>query len=147
MFECLVISVEIDPNKIQMAKHNAEIYGVQDKIEFINGDFLEVAKNLAAQVDVVFLSPPWGGPEYLNQPLYSMEQLAPIGGKDLFNLVTRHLSPNVILYLPRNTNIQELFQLQQQSGEIFSLEQNVLKDRLKTICAYFGPLFNGICYD
>jgi len=28
----------IDPNKIRMACHNAEIYGVEDKIEYIVGD-------------------------------------------------------------------------------------------------------------
>jgi len=34
-----VIAIDIDPVKISCAKHNAKIYGVMDKIEFINGDF------------------------------------------------------------------------------------------------------------
>lgn len=34
-----VIAIDIDPVKISCAKHNAKIYGVIDKIEFINGDF------------------------------------------------------------------------------------------------------------
>lgn len=46
-----------------MAKHNATIYGVADRIEFIVGDFLTLADSLKA--DVIFLSPPWGGPQYL----------------------------------------------------------------------------------
>lgn len=46
-----------------MAKHNAAIYGVADRIEFIVGDFLTLADSLKA--DVIFLSPPWGGPQYL----------------------------------------------------------------------------------
>lgn len=45
-----------------MAKHNAAVYGVQDRIEFIVGDFVALADTLKA--DVVFLSPPWGGPQY-----------------------------------------------------------------------------------
>ena len=29
--------------RLQIAKHNAEVYGVADKIEFVQGDFLELA--------------------------------------------------------------------------------------------------------
>ena len=46
-----------------MAKHNAEVYGVADHIDFIVGDFMQLADKLVA--DVVFLSPPWGGPQYM----------------------------------------------------------------------------------
>lgn len=59
----LVIAIDIDAKKIEMARHNAEIYGVADRIEFIVGDFLQLSDSLRA--DVVFLSPPWGGPDYV----------------------------------------------------------------------------------
>eukprot|EP00092_Neocalanus_flemingeri_P021800 GFUD01023649.1.p1 GENE.GFUD01023649.1~~GFUD01023649.1.p1 ORF type:complete len:260 (+),score=69.24 GFUD01023649.1:39-818(+) len=59
-----VIAVDIDSDKIAMAKHNARVYGVEDKIEFIVGDFFKIVPNLKA--DVVFLSPPWGGPKYID---------------------------------------------------------------------------------
>jgi RNA cap guanine-N2 methyltransferase len=42
-----VIAIDIDPVKISCAKHNAKIYGVLDKIEFITGDFFQ-------QVHLVF---------------------------------------------------------------------------------------------
>lgn len=58
-----VIAIDIDPKKIEMAKHNAAIYGVADRIEFIVGDFMTLADSLKA--DLIFLSPPWGGPQYL----------------------------------------------------------------------------------
>lgn len=57
-----VIAIDIDAKKIEMARHNAEIYGVADRIEFIVGDFLQLSESFRA--DVVFLSPPWGGPDY-----------------------------------------------------------------------------------
>lgn len=57
-----VIAIDIDPKKIEMAKHNASVYNVADRIEFIVGDFLQLFPRL--QADVVFLSPPWGGPDY-----------------------------------------------------------------------------------
>mgnify|MGYP001807197163 CR=1 FL=1 len=57
-----VIAVEISAERLAMAQHNARLYGVEHKIEFICGDFFDVAPTLAA--DGVFLSPPWGGPLY-----------------------------------------------------------------------------------
>jgi trimethylguanosine synthase len=57
-----VIAVEIDPVRLEMARHNAALYGVDHKIDFICADFFDVAGDLAA--DGVFLSPPWGGPLY-----------------------------------------------------------------------------------
>ena len=56
-----VVAVDIDAERLRLAKHNATVYGVADRICFVHGDFLELAPRMRA--DVVFLSPPWGGPE------------------------------------------------------------------------------------
>ncbi|GJN00715.1 hypothetical protein PR202_ga17913 [Eleusine coracana subsp. coracana] len=75
---CYVIAVEIDPRKVDLAAHNARVYGVEDRIEFIVGDFFRLAPFLKA--DVVFLSPPWGGPSYIQAPVYSLDMLKPKDG-------------------------------------------------------------------
>ncbi len=60
-FSCeRVIAIDIDPRKIQLARSNAAVYGVADRIEFICGDFFKVVPELFC-ADVIFLSPPWGG--------------------------------------------------------------------------------------
>lgn len=59
-----VIAIEIDPKRIELIRHNARIYGVEDRIEFICGDYLQLIPKLKA--DVVFLAPPWGGIDYTN---------------------------------------------------------------------------------
>lgn len=41
-----VIAVELCAERLETARHNAQVYGVADKIEFICGDFLEVAPTL-----------------------------------------------------------------------------------------------------
>lgn len=71
-----VIAIDIDPCKLEYAQHNASIYGVADRIEFICGDFMKLADKLVG--DVVFLSPPWGGPEYLNAATYDIHTMMPI---------------------------------------------------------------------
>merc|ERR1712070_501129 len=62
-----VIAVDTDAGRLQDASHNAEIYGVQDRIEFICDDFAHFAEVYQGQrIDAVFLSPPWGGPAHLD---------------------------------------------------------------------------------
>ena len=55
-----VIAIDIDPIKLECARHNAKIYGVQDRIEFLLGNVFDILPTLES-VDVVFMSPPWGG--------------------------------------------------------------------------------------
>ncbi|SCV71263.1 BQ2448_2851 [Microbotryum intermedium] len=72
-----VIAIDTSPIRLACARKNAEIYGVADRIEFIQADFVEWAKEKAKrletkpkgeeeEVEVVFLSPPWGGIDYLS---------------------------------------------------------------------------------
>ncbi|XP_057662735.1 trimethylguanosine synthase isoform X2 [Diorhabda carinulata] len=97
-----VIAIDIDPKKIELAQNNANVYGVSDKIEFIIGDFIQLAGGLKA--DVVFLSPPWGGPSYLSEPLYDLEtMLLPVPFSQLI-ASARKVTSNVVAFLPRNSN-------------------------------------------
>lgn len=100
-----VIAIDIDPVKIEMARHNAEVYGVADRIEFIVGDFIRLAPKL--QADVVFMSPPWGGPQYIHQDVFSLSSLLPVGGSELFQLASG-ISSHVAMFLPRNVDTYEV---------------------------------------
>lgn len=74
----VVIAIDIDPVKLEYAKHNAAVYGVEDRIEFILGDYLKIAPYLKA--DVVFLSPPWGGPDYLSADVFDIKTMISLDG-------------------------------------------------------------------
>lgn len=59
-----IFAFEKDPDVLKCAKHNAEVYGVANKIWWIQGDcFEEAKKRFPDQQEhaVVFASPPWGG--------------------------------------------------------------------------------------
>ena len=73
-----MIAIDIDPVKIECAQHNARIYGVADRIEFIQGDYMQLAPSLRA--DAVFLSAPWGGPEYLNADVFDIAEMMTSNG-------------------------------------------------------------------
>ncbi|KAG6578073.1 Trimethylguanosine synthase [Phytophthora cinnamomi] len=73
-----VVAIDIDPEKIRMAKHNAAIYGVADKIEWIVGNSIDILPKVKA--DAVFLSPPWGGVKY-SRKHFSLEEML-VKGRD-----------------------------------------------------------------
>ncbi|XP_026762658.2 trimethylguanosine synthase isoform X2 [Galleria mellonella] len=130
-----VIAVDIDPAKIEMAKHNAEVYGVADRIEFIVGDFFELAPTL--QADMIFLSPPWGGPTYSKSSSYDLEtMLEPKPASELI-ATARTISSNITLYVPRNTRSDQLLSLAKTIGGSIELEQSYLDRRFVAITAYF----------
>lgn len=74
-----VIAIDTNPTAILCAKHNAQIYGVLEKIEFIVGDFFELlnAKESILKADAVFLSPPWGGPTYRSDKIFDLDTMSP----------------------------------------------------------------------
>lgn len=96
-----VIAIDIDPIKIELAQNNAKVYGVSDRIEFIIGDYYALAPTLKA--DVVFLSPPWGGPKYSQKTTFNIDDIMPSngGGKHLYEL-TRRITKNIAFFLPKN---------------------------------------------
>ncbi|XP_046451399.1 trimethylguanosine synthase-like isoform X3 [Daphnia pulex] len=134
-FKCeRVIAIDIDPSKIELARHNASVYGVADRIEFIVGDFFQLAPSLKA--DVVFLSPPWGGPKYLSAPQFCLEDMQP-NGFDIFKAAQK-ITSNLAYFLPRNTNVDQLIGLATDGKA--EIEQNILNNKIKTITAYYGEL-------
>lgn len=54
---CTVTAIDIDSKRVAMAKHNAGLYGVDRRIEFVCGDALDVVPKL--QGDLLFIDPPW----------------------------------------------------------------------------------------
>ena len=169
-----VIALDTSAVRLALARHNAQIYGVADRIEFILSDYISFANAYlrvsatshpgsapsstqpeagaeahptqqnysqnTRKIDVVFLSPPWGGPTYLSgsssintngttplsvleksnddepptptpkHPTYSLSSIQPIHGEELFKL-TRRITKNVAYYLPRNTKLEEISKL------------------------------------
>ncbi|KAF8159234.1 RNA cap guanine-N2 methyltransferase-domain-containing protein [Crassisporium funariophilum] len=146
-----VIALDTSPTRLALARHNAQIYGVADRIEFILSDYISFAKSYLSlpsfsqprtenshdtrKIDVVFLSPPWGGPSYLSgstdvipgltlstrskdpvqisteeHPTYSLSSIQPIHGAELFDL-TRKITKNIAYFLPRNTRLEEISSL------------------------------------
>ncbi|OSD05396.1 S-adenosyl-L-methionine-dependent methyltransferase [Trametes coccinea BRFM310] len=174
-----VIALDVSPIRLALARHNAALYGVQDRIEFVLADFLSFARGLQTiprtgtetnatrrKIDVVFLSPPWGGPSYIaGSPLkgqapssaqavpedggddthaeFGLSSIRPIHGHDLFK-VARNITRNVAYFLPRNTNLDEISQLiADDPAEKVEVEEEWMGSKLKALTCYFGGLASG----
>lgn len=141
--------------------HNAAIYGVEDRIEFILGDAMKVLPTLKA--DAVFLSPPWGGPGYQGSKTFDLDSMIPppLSALEMFR-AAREVTPNVVFFLPRNVDPYQVARLpaaaaalprgagagiaeEDQRGvdllaidDTCELEKHFLNGKLKTTTAYFG---------
>ncbi|KAM6318389.1 trimethylguanosine synthase isoform 2-T2 [Aegotheles albertisi] len=138
-----VIAIDIDPEKLSLARHNAEVYGVADQIEFVCGDFMVLAADLRA--DVVFLSPPWGGPDYATAEIFDIQTMIcpdgyPFKAPHCCDFwLSKKITNNIVYFLPRNADIDQVASLAGPGGKV-EIEQNFLNNKLKTITAYFGDL-------
>ena len=119
-----------------MARHNAQVYGVAHKIEFIHGDFCALAPTLKA--DAVFLSPPWGGPAYADAEVFDIKTMMQPDGIWLFEQA-RAITKNVAYFLPRNVDKAQA-SLLAGAGAMCELERNKVNKKIKSITAYYGDL-------
>ena len=59
--------------------------------------------------DVVFISPPWGGPGYSSSQVFDLHTMVPLDGFRVFQ-VAREVTDNIAYYVPRNVDVQQVSQ-------------------------------------
>ena len=133
-----VVAVDVDARKLDMARHNAAIYGVADRIDFVAADAIGLLPTLKA--DAVFLSPPWGGPDYGDD--FDVAAIR-VGGVDGVGLLALALAaaPRVAYYLPRTTSATAIAAAAARAGAArggIRVEAHYLNHRLKAKTAYVG---------
>jgi trimethylguanosine synthase len=99
-----VIAVEIDQSRLDMARANARIYGVDDKINFICADVMTILDQIPAPA--VYLDPPWGGPDYQQQGAFRLRDFSPDGRELLTHVLPRYAE--VLLRVPRTFAADDL---------------------------------------
>ncbi len=57
---CRVIAIEADEARLALARHNAGVYGVAAKVEFVHGDALSLVHEYRDAASILFVDPPWG---------------------------------------------------------------------------------------
>lgn len=120
--------MDIDPAKIAFARNNARVYGVDDRIRFMVGDFFNNALSLP-RADAIVTSPPVEIKETKIRQLLSL---------------TSRVASKVLFRLPKTLNKSKVGNLQ--------TVMNVLRSSIFFLIAVpigksaFPPGENGGCY-
>lgn len=101
-----VIAADLDATKISLARKNSTIYRCRDKIEFKVQDYFTT---VGQRADIVFMSPPWGGPEYLAREVYALSSMCEAnGGGENIVRIAKSIAPKLALHLPRTIDKKEV---------------------------------------
>ncbi|KAF3917388.1 hypothetical protein ABW21_db0204188 [Orbilia brochopaga] len=138
-----VIAIDHDETMLACARHNAAVYGVSEKIEFVKADFFEYAEQWKGDVDVdvIFLSPPWGGPSYKHDEIFDLEAMT-YGGAKIYSAAQK-ITSEIVLYLPRNGDLNQVANYNPENHDI-KVVHYCLQQRSKALCAYFGSTGAGL---
>jgi 23S rRNA G2445 N2-methylase RlmL len=119
-----VIGIDIDPTRTFYAKHNAQIYQVSEKIDFLTADFLKL-KNLSG--DVVFLAP-----SVIQRDAKEKFSLYKHLEPDLRHLLAKSLeiSHCISIKLPAETDLEEMAGFFNSSLEFYELYKKYIFSNL-----------------
>jgi len=100
-----VNAIEMDKIRFEYLKHNMNLFNINN-ICYYNDDYLNVYDKLTQ--DVIYIDPPWGGPEYKNKKSIKIK----FGEKKLEELcdsiIQKKLCKLLVLKLPFNYDLSEL---------------------------------------
>ncbi len=134
-----ITAVDISQEAINLAKENAKLHGVRDRIEFINEDILMFSQYEIpdTQYDLIISNPPYiksADIEKLQIEVQKEPRLALDGGQDGLNyyraiieLSSKFLKPNGILLFEAGLGQAQEISAIAGSGNIFYLE-NLIED-------------------
>lgn len=108
-----VIYNELDKKTYEDGINNAGVYGLE--VESYNEDFYDITPEqlqMDPETSVLFASPPWGGPSYLDQQFWDLDTEQ--GEKlSVFKIVKHALkfTKNLCLFLPKTSNLKQIAKL------------------------------------
>lgn len=130
-------------NLISFEQSNSEMKNVET--DTFKGYKIGGYDLLPQQLDAVFLSPPWGGPDYVGNSQYSLQTISmqkgdgtTFDGEDLLTMSKDACKHQLVLYfLPRNMNGFEVGKSAWRAGyNDIEVEKNILNGKLKTVTVY-----------
>ncbi|KAI9376209.1 RNA cap guanine-N2 methyltransferase-domain-containing protein [Aspergillus egyptiacus] len=134
-----VYAIEKDPAVLKCAQHNAEVYGVSDKITWFLGDCFTIIKsqlNDLAPYSVLFASPPWGGPGYRSASVFDLKTMEPYSLRTLYTEFSL-FSPHIVLYLPRTSDLNQLARFVKDDHPA-AVMHYCMRGASKALCIFYG---------
>lgn len=128
-----VYGIELDKKRIADAKYNASLYGVSEKIDFIEGNVLDqnLLKNIKAEIAI--LDPDWSIDKNTpSEHAFKIENTTP-NLKELFAAVRESITHTIVARVSKNFSIETLNEL----GKCH-VENIIYEGRIRFKYAYFS---------
>lgn len=108
-----VIAFDTCELRLNMARHNASVYGVADQIQFVCGDVFQGWKQVRDRVNAVYLDPSWGGPLYSRLRTFRFQDFETDEKGDVRTLLADAYNDekHICISLPKNFDTRELTDL------------------------------------
>lgn len=140
-----VFAIEKDPKVLKCAKHNADVYGLANKIWWIQGDCFDIIKkrfSAMGKSTVIFASPPWGGPGYTSDAVFNLSTMQPYNLEAIYTPFAK-VTKDIVLYLPRTSDLNQLAKYAPEDRKL-EVTHYCLKGASKALCVYLGDFkFNS----
>jgi len=141
-----VVAIELDSTRAQIIRHNAAVYGASNYLDVIRADFFDLPrfwrrtpsaqKDSGHAFDLVFASPPWGGPDYYRAPVFDPKSMLPMDSVSLFR-TTEQLGAKHVYFMPRQTDLTALARLISPTSKLI-IEEQYLDERMKAVTIYIN---------
>ena len=126
-----VVGIENDKERIEMARKNAKLYGVEN-VEFIEGDVLDVELLKSIKADVAFLDPGWSTRLMDRSSHVSDIDLTQPSLREMFDLTSKYITKNIVARVPEKFTFETLEDL-----GVCKLENIIINGEVVFEVAYF----------
>jgi trimethylguanosine synthase len=139
-----VLACDLSMSHLDMARQNAAVYDVSQYIDFVAADWTSLNSAMARHgrtglAHGVFLSPPWGGPNYAEAGTFDLLHAPLASGHTAPQLVSAalQLAPQVAAFLPRTVCADHVDSMACEAGATHAvLEEDYLNDKLKAVTLF-----------
>lgn len=138
-----VIAVEKDLSVIACGQNNAAIYGVADRITWVNDDCFSYLSSPSSDIypseTVIFASPPWGGVGYNTERIFDLSKMSPYSLEQIHGACK---GMDSVLYLPRTSDLRQIAKLAPK-GQKLDVVQYCMEGASKALVAYIPAASTG----
>jgi len=130
-----VIAVDNNNKRLNHARKNAKLYGVEKKIKFIQGDVMNENLLKSVKADVVYMDPDWAMPKTpKTQWVLNVDNTQP-PLDELYKLVKKTVTSNIIVRVAKTIDLDQIKIL-----DDCEIENIYVDNELKFRIVYFGSL-------
>ena len=90
--------------------------------------------------DLIVMSPPWGGPDYIHAPEYDLYTMLTSGCGLYLLMLAAAVCPNILFLIPINCSNAQIASIAHVINQPYIIEDISINHKAKVKAVYFGPI-------